>query len=439
MQYYTKQFYALRCTRRYLGSVVVTLLLSSLLMACSQTTPTPQPTVTVNPAVTPDSATAVPAGTATPAINLTGHIVLWHSWSEADGDALAAILTSFHQAYPDLKVDTLFVAYDDLPQSYTEAVTAGSGPDLILTSNLWLGEMVKAKVVQPLDSLVPAKDLDVYWPATLDSLRWEGKLYGLPTNFELVSLFYNQALIAPDKLPTTTADLLARAREDKRQGVGLYASLYQLSWGLPAYGAQLLGDDGKVVLDRNGGAADFLQWLADAKKIPGTFVDSDYGMLLDRFKKGEFAFFVDGPWSINELRNALGDKLAVTALPSGPSGPARPWLNADGVFINPSSTPDQQQRALFFAKYLTNAANGQALAKLAHRLPANQSAQTGDDPLLKAFMQQAATAQSMPTRPEMEKIWGYGGDMLLKAVNGVDDPKKIIVQTTTLINEANGK
>ncbi|MCX6046169.1 MAG: extracellular solute-binding protein [Chloroflexi bacterium] len=434
-----KPLYALRFTLSQLRNVVVTLLLSSLLMACSQATPTPPPTATVDLAVTPASTPSAPAGTATPAVNLTGRIVLWHSWSEGDGDALAAILASFHQAYPDLKVDTLFVAYDDLPQSYTESVAAGSGPDLILTSNLWLGEMVKAKVLQPLDSLVAKQDLDGYWPATLDSLRWEGKLYGLPTNFELVSLFYNKDLIAPDKLPTTMADLLERAREDKRQGIGLYASLYQLSWGLPAYGAQLLGDDGKVVLDRNGGAADFLQWLGDAKKIPGTFVDPDYGMLLDRFKKGEFAFFVDGPWSINELRNALGDKLAVTALPSGPSGPARPWLNADGVFINPSSAPDQQQRALFFAKYLTNAASGQALAKLGHRLPANQSAPMGDDPLLKGFMQQAATAQSMPTRPEMEQVWGYGGDMLLKAINGVDDPKKIVVQTATLINEANNK
>lgn len=439
MQHTTKQLYALRLTFNHLCSVIVTLFLGSLLMACSQTTPTPPPTATAGLALTPNSSTPTPEATAIPAVNLTGRIVLWHSWSEADGDALAAILASFQQAHPELKVDTLFVAYDDLPQSYTEAVAAGSGPDLILTSNLWLGEMVKAKAIQPLDGLASAQDLDVYWPATLDSLRWDGKLYGLPTNFELVSLFYNKNLIAPDKLPTTMADLLARAREDKSQGIGLYASLYQLSWGLPAYGAQLLADDGKVVLDRNGSAADFLQWLADAKKIPGTFVDPDYGMLLDRFKKGEFAFFVDGPWSIDELRKALGDKLAVAQLPSGPAGPARPWLNADGIFINPKSALDQQQRALFFAKYLTNAANGEVLAKLAHRLPANQSAKTGDDPLLKAFMQQAATAQSMPTKPEMEQVWGYGGDMLLKAVNGVDDPKKIVVQTATLINEANGK
>ncbi len=441
MQRHTKPLYTLRFILGKLQIVVVAWLIGSLLAACSQApTPTPEPTATAGLAVAPAGVTPAPATTATPTVDSSqGHIVLWHSWGEADGDALAAVLAAFHQTYPNLKIDTLFVAYDDLPQNYAEAVTAGGGPDLILATNLWMGDLVKAKAIQPLDDLVSADELKAYWPATVDSLRWEGKLYGLPTNFELVSLFYNQSLIAADKLPATTADLLALARTDKSQGIGLYTSLYQLYWGLPAYGAQLMGNDGKVVLDRNNGAADFLQWLADAKKIPGTFVDSDYGMLLDRFKKGEFAFFVDGPWSIDELRNALGDKLGVTQLPAGPAGPARPWLNADGVFINPHSAADQQQRALFFAKYLTNAANGQRLAKLAHRLPANQAASIGDDPLLKAFMQQAATAQSMPTGPEMDQVWGYGGDMLLKAINGVDQPKKIVAQTATLINEANGK
>ena len=125
------------------GSPLVLLLVAILLVACSSqpVTPTPQAIAPANPiAAAPNPATATPAPTPTltPSLN-QGHLVLWHSWAEADGDALATILATFRQAYPDLKIDTLFVAYNDLPQSYAEAVQNGGGPDLILAPNVWLG------------------------------------------------------------------------------------------------------------------------------------------------------------------------------------------------------------------------------------------------------------------------------------------------------------
>ena len=434
-----------------------------LATACSDATPTVTPVVT--PVVTlaatlapaaPDVAQPAPGNTAntantanvastptvaptpTPDLPVTGRLVFWHSWTGADGDALAAMLLALKARYPDLQVDTLFVADNDLPQSYAEAVQAGAGPDLVLASNWWLGEMVAAGVVQPLDDLLPPATLDAYWPATLDSLRWEDKLYGLPTNFELISLFYNRALIAENQLPATTDALLALAQASPQQGIGLYATLYHLYWGFPAFGAQLFGGNGQIVLDSSPGAADFLTWLDRLNAAEGSFVDEDYGMLLDRFKKGEFAFLVDGPWSIAELQGALGDNLAVTRLPAGPMGAAQPWLSAEGLFINPRVTAEQQRLALAAAQGLTNAESGQLLAEQARRLPANRTVQLSD-PLLQGFLQQAATAQALPMIPEMEETWGYGGDLLLRVLAGDEDPSKVIKEIATLINEANGK
>ena len=122
-----------------------------------------------------------PTATATPAPQ--GHIVLWHSWGGGDGDALGQILTSFAAQYPQVTVDTLFVADSELPKAYANAVLAGTGPDLVLASTWWLSDFVDLGVVQPIDMLVDAPTLDTYWPATLDNLRVGGQLYGLPTNF----------------------------------------------------------------------------------------------------------------------------------------------------------------------------------------------------------------------------------------------------------------
>ena len=191
---------------------------------------------------------AVP--TATPQPTIEGKLVLWHSWSGTEADALNEILLAAQTRYPNLTVDTLFVGYADLAQSYADAVLAGGGPDLMLGPNWWLGDFVAAGVAEPLDEMMTPELREAYWPAALDNFRWHGALYGLPTNVELVSLFYNRALADETRLPATTDDLITLANENPVYGSGLYVSLYHVYWGLPAYGAALLDDAGVVVLDR---------------------------------------------------------------------------------------------------------------------------------------------------------------------------------------------
>lgn len=428
------------------------------MFACSRTNGTPTPIIVTPTLVTENSQMGTPLAAtqhsdspSAPVIELTptftpepivGNIVLWHSWAGADADALSEILVAAQQQYPDLRVDTLFVAYDDLGQGYAEAVQAGQGPDLVLAPNWWLGDMIQAGVVAALDTSENALiAIDVqkrFWPATLDNMRWQGDLYGLPTNFEVVSLYFNRSLIPADALPTTTNDFIVLIQENPQHGIGLYNSLYHLYWGIPAYGGQLLDDDGVVILDQNSGTADYLRWLVTMDQLEGNFIDSDYGMLIDRFKKGEFAFFVDGPWSIGELTQALGDNLSITQLPTGSRGPAHPWLSADGIFLNPNSSPNQQRLARAFMLHLTSVESGSILVRVAGRLPANRTVEV-DGPILSSFMHQAEFAHSMPTVPEMDEVWGYGGDMLIKVLNGVADPDETVAETTTLINEANGK
>lgn len=430
-----------------LRSVILIGLFVMLLAACEETPPANEAgNVAATPAVGASTTTTggapapslLPTATPTPT-PLAGRIVLWHSWAEGDGDALAAILAAYQQAEPGVTVDTLFVAYPDLAQAYADAVLAGSGPDLVLAPNWWLGDLASAGVLQPLDNLLPPEARDSYWPAALGNFVWQGQLYGLPTNYELVSLFVNRALADPAALPPTLDGWLAQAQQAPTLGIGLYNNLYHLAWGLSAYGARLFDENGVAVVDQGGDAAGYLTWLRTLSETPGSYVDPDYGMLLDRFKKGEFAYFVDGPWAIEELRAVFGDNLAVTPLPAGPAGPAQPWLSADGVLMNPNLAPEQQKIALSFARFLTTAESGALIAGLGKRLPAARNTALGDDPLLTGFAQQALNAQPMPALPEMSQAWGYGGDMFVKVVDGDADPAATVRETAALINDANGK
>jgi len=419
-----------------------------VLAACQDEMPTPMPVATattapvaasgesVGAATTPvpPQPTPTDAPTPTPEI-LNGTVTLWHSWSRADGDALAQILENFAAANPGITVQTLFVAYTDLPQAYADAVAAGGGPDLILAPAWWLRQLVEVGALWPLSDQLGAGESDQWMAAALDNLTIDGTLYGLPTNYELVGLYYNRSLVDEAALPATTDDLLALADADPAQGIGLYLNFYHLYWGIPAYGGALFDEGGQVVLDKTPGASQFLKWLLEFSKTPGSFVSLDYGMLLDRFKKGEFAFFVDGPWSSVELRQALGDNLGVAPLPAGPAGPARPWLSGDGVFLNPVVDATQQQLALHLARHIANAPSGAILAQTAGRLPAQQEAPVSD-PLLQGFAAQAETALSEPHSPAMSQVWGYAGDMLVKVINGGTLPDVAVMETSALLNDA---
>ena len=397
----------------------------AVVVATGTAAPLPPPTETTTPEPTPEIISEITSGTVT----------LWHSWARQDGDALAQILENFAAANPEIRVQTLFVAYNDLPQAYADAVAAGGGPDLILAPAWWLRELVEADALLPLSNRLEPSERQQWMGAALDNLSIDGTLYGLPTNYELVGLYYNRSLVEEADLPATTDDLLALAAANPAQGAGLYLNFYHLYWGIPAYGSQLFDDSGRVILDRIPGTAQFLDWLLQMSQTPGTFVDSDYGMLLDRFKKGEFAFFVDGPWSGAELRQALGDNLGVASLPAGPSGRAQPWLSGDGVFLNPVVDAGQQQLALRLARHIASGESGTILAGTAGRLPASREAQI-NDPLLLGFVSQAETALPEPHQTQMSLVWGYAGDMLVKVIDGGMLPAAAVTETTALLNDA---
>ncbi|MBI1294888.1 extracellular solute-binding protein [bacterium] len=365
-------------------------------------------------------------------------MLLWHSWAGADGEALSLMLGAFQAANPDVQLETLFVAYNELPQAYADAVYAEGGPDLILAPTWWLQQLADAETLQPLDGLVGEETLSAYLPATVTNLRYQQQLYGLPISLDLVSLYYNRNLVDEAALPTTTEEMLALAQANPRQGAGLYANFYHLFWGVPAYGGALFDDTGRAILEQSDGAAAFLAWLSAMSNTPGVFVDLDYGMLIDRFKKGEFAFFVDGPWSSAELEAALGDALGVALLPAGPAGAAQPWLNAEGVMLNPVYSPAQQQLALRLALHLAGPESGAILAQTAQRVPAQIGAPI-EDPILAGFTAQAQNAVSLTNQPELDAMWGYTGDMLLKVLNDVLSPEEAVLEASTLINEANDK
>ncbi|MCZ0937220.1 MAG: extracellular solute-binding protein, partial [Caldilineaceae bacterium] len=191
-----------------LSILMVLMLMAVLVMASRQTEATTallssairtdlDPLVETLPAAAPTAAAFAdsPATPQSPLAVLVGTVKLWHSWAGNDGDALTAIVERFNQTNSNIRVETEFVEYGELARSYAVAVKNGEGPDLILAPNWWIRELASSKVLLPIGNQITAQERAQFIPASIDNLDWEGTLYGLPTDYELVALYFNRRLL----------------------------------------------------------------------------------------------------------------------------------------------------------------------------------------------------------------------------------------------------
>ena len=91
------------------------------------------------------------------------------------------------------------VAYEPIPDAYDKwivnALSAGTGPDLFYVDIFWSQGLFSSGAVEPLDPYLAKsqvlKEKDII-PALLNAFTYEGKVYGIPKDFNTLALIYNK-------------------------------------------------------------------------------------------------------------------------------------------------------------------------------------------------------------------------------------------------------
>jgi len=114
--------------------------------------------------------------------------------------ARTAALDALKQKYPQITLQTTLVSGSaDADQKVTVAAAANTMPDVFFSHIANIGTFAHKKLGRELDSLVSrkSKDFDIndFLPQPLEHWRWQGKLYGLPQQWEPNGYYYNKALI----------------------------------------------------------------------------------------------------------------------------------------------------------------------------------------------------------------------------------------------------
>lgn len=360
-------------------------------------------------------------------------LLLWHSWNEEETAVLDELLKKFMVVYPDIQVIHAAFPPETLTDEFSAQARLGLGADMVILPSNTVLTLAQSGLIQAVDSRV---DTSTYLSAALHTLRYDGRLHGLPLSLRTSALYYNRALVTAP--PKTLQALLDQAADGK--SVGLSTGFYGAFWGIQAFGGQMFDAEGRVILNQ-GGFANWLGWLKKAQNAPNVILTNDPETLRALFIKGQLAYYADSSEALCSLQKTLGENVVgVAPFPAGTPNQSGPILETEALLLNAASSHEQTELALRLAQFLTNFEQQSELIRQLRRVPANSRVWVDPRiyPAVAGFAAQARTAVALPNLPQAAEIETAGNDAYIQALSGVFDPQKAAKVLTEQVNSRYG-
>src|SRR5258708_7068559 len=136
-----------------------------------------------------------------------GEITVWMWKSNWDNLTNSKILDDFAKEYPDIKVNRVDIAANDVYQKLPLAISAGTGaPDVSLIEDSALGRFVALGGLMDLtEQTKPYKDQIVAYK--WDQVTKDGKVYGMPWDFGPVVTYYRRDIFKAAGLSDDPAEV----------------------------------------------------------------------------------------------------------------------------------------------------------------------------------------------------------------------------------------
>lgn len=215
-----------------------------------------------------------------------------------------------------------------------------------------------------------------FFPGALDGFSYDGKLYGLPRNTDVMVLFYNKGLFEKYKVkvPENYKDLIDAAKAFRAKGIAPCAMCGKDKWPIGILYQDLcvkVSGNQKLIYDAISRKTSFageedliegaklLKGLMDNKFFQDAFTASDYGAANNLFAQEKAAMYYMGSWEMGMVSNdkfpeSFRENMAVMRFPvvEGGKGKATDVIawNGGGYAVSPNSK--EQEEAKKFLNYM---------------------------------------------------------------------------------------
>jgi multiple sugar transport system substrate-binding protein len=259
-------------------------------------------------------------------------VTVAHGFTDAEAKALKSQAAEWNRLHPKTKVKLVFNGGNDSALQKTVAgFTAGNYPEVAYEYGSSAAQLARQPKLVDLTSKVqqPGFDWNDFYPSERQAATVGGKVVGLPSLVDNLSLVYNkklfqQAGVAPPTDGWSWQDFRTAAKKLSDSSKRTYGWAYandgseDTVWRWEAMlwqaGGELLADnDTKPAFDSPAGLA-ALQLLHDMAVTDGSvYLDTGNQNYLNLFNSGKLAMLWTGPWDLSSI-NADVD-YGVTYLP----------------------------------------------------------------------------------------------------------------------------
>ncbi len=255
-------------------------------------------------------------------------------WGGSDQPIIEEMLRKF--VNPAMEKEGITVLYepiaDDFQRFIVNALSAKTAPDLFYMDIFWAQSLIKAGQIEPLDKYISGSKIlkkEHIISSLLDSFTYQGKVYGIPKDFNTLALFYNKDLFdlagvdypnENDTWDTLETKLKKVSTLDGVYGLALqpeFARMGQLAY---AAGFEPFDKNGKTDLSHPGFKSAFEWYTGLAKSKAGVMpADIGQGWGGGAFATEQVAACIEGAWVVGFLKDQAPNlNYGTTFIPKAP-------------------------------------------------------------------------------------------------------------------------
>lgn len=360
----------------------------------------------------------------------------------------------FDEANEDIVIEYRYLPFDDIVNETLRAFATGNAPDIVSFDNPDFALFSSRGAMLDITDRVANSEIlskAEYFEGPLNSVSWEGRLFGTPKYTDTIGVFYNKDLFAKAGItqpPKTWEEFTAYAEKLTDPANNVYGATFSAR----------AGEEGTFqflpIIQMSGGGYDNVntEGAADVLDLWKKMIDNGWAsrdvLSLGQwdstgvFNSGNAAMAVSGPWEIDRMVEDAKFDWGVALLPTITEGGQR--SSALGGFnwgiMSTTKHPDEAFRALeFFAsKDDTMFADfGNLPARGDITLPVTGIEKK--DEALKVFQEQLNYAQPRGPHPEWQKISKAIYDAMQQSLTGQMSSKDALDQAQATIDGILGK
>lgn len=307
-------------------------------------------------------------------------VINFYYWDEGQKEGMDDLIALFEESQDEVVVESTIVPWGEYWTKLQTALPTGTGPD-VFWMNMDAPTYINAGLLLDLTDALESAGVDMskYPEAVTEMYESDGKIYGVPKDYDGMALYYNKAIfdemgVEYPQAGWTWDDLLEKAQaltNDSHYGFvarsdgnsGYQNFVYQNGGSLT--------DENDMPQVNTKEVAEALQFEHDLMykyKVSPTGAELLEFAADDMFVAGQAAMITSGSWSIQTYVDALGADCQVAELPVQVTQGATTHGLAYCVAANSSN----KEAALKFVEFAASKEAQEATAKAA--IPAYEGA-----------------------------------------------------------------